>query len=256
MNRQIFKVILTGVFVLSICGCVKRVEQPAQKNSSEIIVDKQEFLRLAKIRLDSRDSAMSASRYISPAINPGDQLTINIYEKLPVSQDKRIEIKRVSESGAVLLPPIGVIQVGGLSVSEAAKLIEGKLANFIVSPFCEVEITQHGYQPRYFVFGEVGNSGTFFLKPGDRLLDGLSAAGGCSNNAYRRSIKLVRIYDKKVGLISINLLDIMSDGKVADNIVLQDQDIIFIPRRFLTTYNEVMSTLGGLIPWYFFINNL
>ena len=133
--------------------------------------------------------------------------------------------------------------------------IQKKLSEFIVSPFCEITITKRAFEPRMYIFGEVGKTGVEPLKEGDRLIDALSDAGGCAANAYRRSIKIIRVNEQNVSMISINLFDILNDGKLDKNILMQDQDIVFVPRRFYTNFQEVMTIISQLVPWYYFAKN-
>jgi polysaccharide export outer membrane protein len=181
---------------------------------------------------------------------PGDQISITLYEKLPVSQEARSELKRVDENGEIFLLPIGSFKLGGLNLVKAEKLIEEKFSELVVSPHCEIQIVKKLYEPRVYVYGEVEKSGTVNYKPGDRLLDALSSAGGCSQDAYKRSIKVIRADKETINIYSIDLYDILNSGNIYKNIQLNDNDIIFIPRRFLTTWKEIFAALNPVIPWY------
>jgi protein involved in polysaccharide export with SLBB domain len=230
-------------------SCVKRVPPPSNTDK-QTVVSKDEFLKLYAGQNTSAAKQRRAAR--TPILYPGDEISIAIYDKLPVSQDKRIEMKRIGDDGSIFILPVKEIFVGGLTVTEAEKTIEKKLSEFIVSPFCELTITKRAFEPRIYVLGEVMKPGVIPLKEGDRLVDAIAAVIGCKSDAYRRSIKVIRVNEQNVSMISINLYDIMNEGKVEYNILLQDQDIVFVPRRFLTNFNEVMGVLGQLVPWYYF----
>jgi protein involved in polysaccharide export with SLBB domain len=231
-------------------GCAKRAPAPASEDKNTVLL-KTEFVKLYAPRAIDLAKQRATSR--APVLYPGDEISIGIYDKLPVSQDKRIEMKRIAEDGSIFILPVKDIFVGGMTVTEAEKTIEKKLSQFIVSPFCEITITKRGFEPRIYVFGEVGKSGFIPLKEGDRVLDAISSANGCGSNAYRRSIKIIRTNEQSVSMISINLYDILNSGRIDQNILLQDQDIIFVPRRFYTNFNEVMTVLGQILPWYYFV---
>jgi protein involved in polysaccharide export with SLBB domain len=240
----------TGLFFMS--GCVKRV--PASTtNDNETVVSKGDFVKT--LAGPNISIAKQHANLRAPVLYPGDEITIGIYDKLPVSQDKRIEMKRIDDDGSVFILPAKEIIIGGLTVTEAEKAIEKKLSEFIVSPFCEIAITKRVFEPRVYLFGEVTKNGAEPLKEGDRLLDALSNAGGCMSSAYRRSIKIIRVNDQNVSMMSINLYDIMNEGKVDKNILMQDQDIVFVPRRFYTNFQEVMGIISQMVPWYYFMKN-
>lgn len=239
-----------GLFFMS--GCVKRMPA-ATTNDKETVVSKDEFVK----KFSGQNMAVAKQHAVAraPVLLPGDEISIGIYDKLPVSQDKRLEMKRIGDDGAIFILPAKEIFIGGLTITEAEKTIEKKLSEFIVSPFCEISITKRAFEPRVYVFGEVGKNGVEPLKEGDRLLDALSNANGCGSNAYRRSIKIIRINEQTVSMISINLYDIMNQGKVDKNILMQDQDIVFVPRRFYTNFQEIMQIVSQLVPWYYFVKN-
>jgi protein involved in polysaccharide export with SLBB domain len=251
MKNKFITMTMVAAGIFFITGCVKRVPAPTT-NDKETVVSKTDF---AKISGQNLSIAKQHANARAPVLLPGDEISIGIYDKLPVSQDKRIEMKRIGDDGSVFILPAKEIVIGGLTVTEAEKAIEKKLSEFIVSPFCEIAITKRAFEPRVYLFGEVSKNGVEPLKEGDRLLDALSNAGGCASSAYRRSIKVIRINEQNVSMISINLYDILNEGKIDKNILMQDQDIVFVPRRFYTNFQEVMTIVSQMVPWYYFLKN-
>lgn len=236
-------------------GCAKRGPAPSDTDGGG-----PRMIRKADLReVVGADSALFGElrrRSTEPVLEPGDVITLAIYDKLPVSQEARQEIKRVNGEGTVFIVPVGEIAVAGLTLSEAEKAVEERLGKLVVSPYCEIAVKEKAVQPKVYVFGEVGEPGTFELKPGFRLLDALSAADGCVEDAYRRSIKLVRIQEQELVMYSIDLHGLLDRGEVANNLILRDQDVVFVPRRFYTNFREVMQVLGQLLPWYYFARNI
>ncbi len=253
MNRfpwKICKPLACAVLCVALASCAKRVPDPATTDK-ETVVAKGDFVKLY-VPQEAQAVAKRASAR-APILYPGDEISIGIYDKLPVSQEKHIEMKRIGDDGSIFILPAKEIFVGGLTVSQTEKTIESKLSQYVVSPFCEVTIVKRAFEPKVYVFGEVGKSGSVLIKDGDRLLDGISAAGGCASSAYRRSIKLIRANEQNVSMISIDLYAILDGGRIDKNIALQDDDIIFVPRRIYTTFNEVMTVIAQLLPWYYYV---
>jgi Periplasmic protein involved in polysaccharide export len=244
------------VNLLVLSGCVKRVattDGANNKDEKESIISKSDFVK-AFVPPQVLAAKQKASGR-SPMLYPGDEISIGIYDKLPVSQDARLERKRIGDDGSIFILPARDIIVGGLTIAEAQKEIENKLSPYIVSPFCEITLTKRAFSPKAYVYGEVGKSGVVDLKEGDRLLDALSSAGGCASSAYRRSLKIIRVHDQDVAMISINLYDILNEGKMDRNVLIQDQDVVFVPRRLYTNVMEVFSLLTQVVPWYYFVKN-
>lgn len=240
------------VSALFLAGCAKRMPEPASDDGVTTI-SRTEYVKLTDI--PGGNPYGMAPRGREEMVSVGDRLTINIYDKLPVSQEKNVEMKRVDDDSTVLIIPAGKVKVAGLLISQAERTLEAALAPYLVSPFCEIAITQHYYEPRVYVFGEVMKTGTVPVQQGDRLLDVLSAAGGCASNAYRRSIKVIRLEGQNVTMMSINLQSVLADGRFDGNVALQDQDVVFVPRRFFTNFQEVMTVIGNLLPYYYFTRN-
>jgi protein involved in polysaccharide export with SLBB domain len=249
------------IIFLTVSGCARRIPLPSESGGSApsgqsaaaIIIDKKEASSFVGARLPSDKKELIASRIHSEIIYPGDELEVIIYEKLPVSDEKRLERKRVNEAGKIVIQPVGEVEIAGLSVISAQKRIEERLLPYIVSPFCEIFISKRRYEPQIYVFGEVLKSGAIPFTKGDHFIDALSNAGGCKDDAYRRSVKLIRSEGEKVAVYSINLQEILQNGRIEQNMELQDQDIIFVPRRFYSTFKEVIYALSVVTPWYYIL---
>jgi protein involved in polysaccharide export with SLBB domain len=236
-------------------GCVPRVplSEGNAANDKLNIISKAEFEKLYLPPQVLAAKKQKAGQ--GPLIYPGDELAIGIYDKLPASQEMRTERKRVGVDGTVFLVPIKQVTIGGLTVAEAEKEIENKLTEFVVSPFVEIEVMKRAYEPEIYVFGETGKNGIFKIREGYRLLDAIAESGGYTGNAYRRSVKIIRIVDQKIVMISIDVSTIFNDAKLSNNVLLQDQDILFVPRRLVTDIAEVLNSVSPFVPWYYFIKN-
>jgi polysaccharide export outer membrane protein len=93
---------------------------------------------------------------------------------------------RVSSSGDISLPPLGLVHVAGLSTSEAEKLIERQLVEggFYREP--RVSVFEKEYVTQgVSILGEVKNPGVYPLLADRHLLDLLSQAGGLTPNASK-----------------------------------------------------------------------
>jgi polysaccharide export outer membrane protein len=107
-----------------------------------------------------------------PRLSPGDLISIRVFEQ----PDYTPEV-RVSANGSVLLPLIGTVDLNGVTVSQAEKIIEERFkdAEIYRNPQVTVQIVE-GPNQVATVIGEVHQ--IVPIIGSRRLLDVLAAAGG------------------------------------------------------------------------------
>ena len=153
---------------------------------------------------------------------------------------------QLSESGALSMPLIGVVQLEGLTTDQAAaaitrKLADGYLVNPEVSVSIESKVPQIAKVPQItkerktamvsktvIVVGQVRQPGAFELPAKLTLVGAIGMAGGVTRISNSKKIRLERVLaGGGHSLEIINLSDI-TKGKHPD-IPLRDGDVITIP---------------------------
>lgn len=234
-------------------GCVKRIPPPQSASEDTVVMDRKEFLAIARTQAPDSIPVPDSILFKPDAIYPGDQLGITLYEKLPASMEKRMELQRVDGRGMVFLLPMGTLKVGGMTTYEAERFLEEKLREYYISPHVELAITEREIgKLQVYLFGASTNQGAFPLKDNYRILDLFAASGGVSTSILARPVKLIRVYDTKIVMTTINLNDILVRGQIEKNVLLQNQDIVYVPRPFFATTSEILSVISQLVPWYYF----
>jgi len=146
----------------------------------------------------------------------------------------------VNESGAILFPLLGSVNVNGLTASEASTRISRGLevggfvknaqVNLVVLEFKGQEVS---------VLGLVNRPGKFPLQKASRITDVLALAGGTQPGA---ADTLVVISDKdgKAQRREVNLMTLFAEGGDSLNTMIVNNDILYVPRepRFYI-YGEV-----------------
>ncbi|MBV8050205.1 MAG: polysaccharide biosynthesis/export family protein [Acidobacteriaceae bacterium] len=123
--------------------------------------------------------ADSASSMVGLIIGTGDLLAVSVYE----APDFNKEV-RVADSGDIDLPFIGSVHVSGLTVEQAEKLVQKKLADGRYFKNPQVSIFEKEYATQGIsVLGEVQKPGTYPLPGSHTLFDAVSAAGGLTAKA-------------------------------------------------------------------------
>lgn len=151
-------------------------------------------------------------------IAPQDLLGIVIVGEAGLPTDYR-----VSASGEIQFPFIGIVKVSGLTPREAARKLELELSkDYFVKP--EVLVTVKEYRLDYvIVIGQVNRPGNLPLSPEQRMdiLDAIARAGGLTRLA-KNEVEFIR--DGKREKISLDRLKKESDP--AKKIWLRPGDIL------------------------------
>jgi len=134
---------------------------------------------------------------------------------------------QVEEDGTVTLPVIGHIQVVGLTRSEAQKLVEDTYRkNLLVNPIIDLKIINL----KVTILGEIRAQGNYpLVKDKTTLIELIGEAGGLTEKANEKSVKIIRGSEKNPVVIEIDLGNIrsISDAKT----ILQSGDIVYIAQN-------------------------
>ncbi|GAA4333170.1 hypothetical protein GCM10023149_39760 [Mucilaginibacter gynuensis] len=147
---------------------------------------------------------------------------------------------QVEEDGTVALPVIGRIPVAGLSRLEAAKKIEASYKEKLLKdPIIEVKIVNL----KVTLFGEIKVPGNYpLIKDKTTLVDIIGEAGGLTDKANEKTIKIIRGGTSNPQTTVINLSDINSLTNPA--IVLQNQDIVYVAQNKRAIRSEKLQNFS------------
>ena len=166
-------------------------------------------------------SPVFAQEYI---VGEGDVLDINVYENEDISTTVR-----VSAINTIRVPLLGEISVKGLTVSQVSTKIEQLLADgYLVNPQVDVFISEHRSK-KAIILGQVRNPGQYELRGRITFLEFVSKAGGLTENAgSHATIKRIGAGGKDEAQIIIDLEKLIEQGDASLNIVIRDNDSIYI----------------------------
>ena len=166
-------------------------------------------------------------------IAPGDVLTITVWEhpELTIpsgsfrSADEGGNV--VKADGSVFYPYAGELAVSGLTTGEVQTLLQNRLGSVIKRPQIDVRVASFQSQKAY-ISGSV-------LKPGIvpitntplTLLDAIERQGGLAETAAWGEITLTRNGATR----QISLRSLYEQGSWSENFLLQDGDLIHVPRN-------------------------
>lgn len=163
-------------------------------------------------------------RKFAPAstLGPGDLLEIKVFDEKDLSG-----VYRVSSSGAIDFPLVGLLQVNGLTGSDAAALLEQMLKkNYLRDPQVSLFIKEYNSK-KISVFGQVTKPGTFKYEDGMSVIQAVSMAGGFTKMASKDNTNVTRLVDGQEKKYPIPVESI-ARGE-AKNFFLQPGDIVYVP---------------------------
>jgi len=143
--------------------------------------------RLKEAGLAQRDNASRS--YPDYRIGPEDLLEISVFDVAELSR-----LARVSASGEVSLPLLGVVRVSGLSALETERLLTELLRQkYMKAPQVTVFVKEYKSDP-VSVLGAVRTPNIYYIQTRKTLLEVLAMAGGFSETVRTpgRTIQVVR----------------------------------------------------------------
>lgn len=192
-------------------------------------------------------------------LGSGDSIGIDIFDVPEFSGQNGQHTILVD--GSINLPWIGQVFVGGLTLNEAANLLETRYAPFINDPL--IVVTLVAPRPlRIAVVGEVNRPGSYTLDPaggvaGDLGGDGTSQwttaiqaiqqAGGITQLADIRNIQIRRpLPDRQEEeVINVDLWDFLQSGSLNQDLTLRDGDTVLVPTVTVFNTAEAQEIAGA-----------
>jgi polysaccharide biosynthesis/export protein len=134
---------------------------------------------------------------------------------------------QVEDDGTVALPLIGHIQLAGLTRAEAAKKVEELYRHdVLVNPIIDLKIINL----KVTLLGEIKVPGNYpLIKDKTNLVEMLGLAGGLTDKANEKTIKIIRGDPKNpiVAEIDLSKIQTLADPRM----ILQNNDIIYIAQN-------------------------
>lgn len=156
-------------------------------------------------------------------LDNGDVLSIQLLGGQKDSTDSY----QISRDGSINLPDIGKLQLSGLTLAEASKIIISKIKQAYIG--VDAYITLENIRDvNILVSGNAYNPGVYTLNGNSNMLHALHASGGISEHGSYRNIKLIR--DNKV-IETLDIYDILIMGNFNLKTRLRSGDMIFVDSR-------------------------
>ncbi len=156
-------------------------------------------------------------------IGTGDILEISVWKEEDLSKTYAVRI-----DGRISVPLLGDIAVKGKTISGLTQHLEEKFKSVVTAPTVSIILIESRSR-RYYVIGQVLNSGEYQMDQPITALQALAKCGGFGQWAKKDEIKIVRRYGNSQKIIRFNYEALAEKGDLSQDQLLQPGDTIIIP---------------------------
>jgi polysaccharide export outer membrane protein len=174
-------------------------------------------------------------------LGAGDTIEIVVYRN-----DDLKRTLRVDHSGRIMFPLIGDVQVAGKTIFQLRDEMKERLSRYLVDPQITINVSTVQSQ-KIIILGEVNSPGILTLDSPIDILEAVARAGGLTADAKSQNILLIRKFQGKNAVASVNLKNIFGGGDPLQNIPLQGGDIVYVPRVFIADISWFFSHFGQVL---------
>ena len=170
-------------------------------------------------------------------VGPGDQLIVQVYGIAQASFNLY-----VNTEGKVVIPNVGVVHVGSLSIDAVKTMLTQKIGTRYAglqgsNPSSFLMLTVGNIRTiKINIVGDVKTPGAYELPSFTTIFNALYAAGGPTINGSFREVQLFR-GGKQIA--NTDLYEFLLKGKTDKNLRLEDNDVLLIPK-----YNKRVELVG------------
>ncbi len=169
----------------------------------------------------AQESPTPAQEY---RIGVGDVLEIVTWKEPDFSRGEVL----VRIDGKISFPLINDIAAAGNTTTQLKENIEKRLKDYVSNPNVTVTIRNAASQ-RFYILGEVVNTGEYPITKDLSVLQAFALAGGFTQWASKNEIILYRKDSGKEQVFRINYKKIVKDQDFSQNVSIKANDTIIVP---------------------------
>lgn len=199
-------------------------------NKKEIVAVKNTKLNIQTSNIDIKEKSI-----VKYKIGSGDVLGIKVWQNSDL--DDQVIVR---PDGLISFALVGELSAAGKTITEFSDDLAQGLREFIKYPQVSVSVNTFGGN-RVIVLGQVGSPGVYTLEKGKTILEAVGMAGGFTDDAVTPSVILVKggLQNPEPKRLDLNKALKLAD--LSDNLVLQAEDIVYVPRRFVKDVNYFLK---------------
>ena len=170
-------------------------------------------------------------------IGEGDILSISVWQNPDLDQEAIVR-----PDGRISFSLVGDIQASGLSITQLDNELTERLKEYIKYPEVSISIRKLGGK-KVIVLGQVRSPGVYSVSGARTILEAIGLAGGFTEHAISSSVVLIRGGFQTPEAKRINLTRAIDRGDISQNISLESEDIVFVPKKFIANLNYFLKQI-------------
>ncbi len=162
----------------------------------------------------------------------GDDYVIGVDDILSIyvwkEPDFSIKEIAVRSDGKISIPLINDIQAGGLTTKDLGQSITEKLKKYVTTPEVTVAVLK-SHSRSVSIVGQVNKPGIYPVGGPITVLELLARAGGITEFAKQKSIKIIRKDESRSEQFLFNYKEAIRGVNLKQNIDLKAGDVVLVP---------------------------
>jgi len=191
---------------------------------------------ITDVRIQKQDARPSSEEntYI---IDEGDILSVRVWENPDLNQEVIVR-----PDGKISFPLIDEVRAKGLTISALDQLMSERLKEYIRFPDVSISLVKMGGS-KVILLGEVNSPGVYTISGKKSILEAIALAEGFTDDSVASSVILVRGGFSQPRAQRLNLNKALHDPQSKQNVVLEANDIVFVPKKFIADVNYVIRQI-------------
>jgi polysaccharide export outer membrane protein len=182
------------------------------------------FFNYSAYPADSATRSNASARSAEYIIGTGDILEIVTWREPDFSREQIL----VRLDGKISFPLLDDIQAAGRTTTDLKTDIAGRLKTYVSNPSVTVSV-RTAASKRFYILGEIANTGEYAIAKNLTVLQAFALAGGFTEWASKKEIILLRKEGGKDKVIRINYKKILKGQDFSQNVVIKADDTIIVP---------------------------
>ena len=226
---MIWKKCLTAFSMLAVAGCVGIMVPSVQAADASVkaeskgdmphhIVEGGDF-KTATLQPDRLLETYRLTKY--------DVIDVQV---IGLSSNAGMSDIMIGPDGYAQLPYVGSVKLAGLTLDEAKAVLIERMSVYLRVP--DLSLLMKSYGPRkVYVMGEVRSPGIHNLGADSlNAYAAISSAGGFTGRGLRTKVEVLRVVGDTMYYKRLNIKNYIKKHDLTQNVVLQDGDIVYVPR--------------------------